>query len=229
MTAAPEGAAGVAEPGAPRRSRPGLRLVLVGVAVLFVALLAYGVLSKAPDGAIDESLARGEPATSPGLELPVLQEGDPGQQLAPIVERAVADGSVSLDELRGTPVVLNFWASWCEPCRTEAEVLEGGWERARDEQTLFLGLNMQDLTDDARGFASELGIAYPNVRDESNAVALDWGVTGLPETFFLSADGEVVAHAIGAVSSEQLELGVEAAEDGRALGSIEGGDRRSVE
>jgi cytochrome c biogenesis protein CcmG, thiol:disulfide interchange protein DsbE len=226
---APEGATGVAEPGSSRRSRPGLRLVLVGVAALFVALLAYGVLSKAPDGAIDESLARGEPAAAPGFELPVLKQGRPGKELAPVVERAVVDGSVSLEELRGTPVVLNFWASWCEPCRTEAEVLDDGWERARVEETLFLGLNMQDLTGDARDFAAEFGITYPNVRDESNGIALDWGVTGLPETFFLSADGEVVAHAIGAITSEQLALGVQAAEDGRPLGSIEGGDRRSVE
>ncbi len=229
MATTGDGATGVAEPPAARRSRPWLRLVLVAVALLFVALLAYGVLSKAPDGSIDDALARGEPAAAPGFELAVLQRGAPGPELRATVERAAADGSISLDELRGTPVVLNFWASWCDPCRAEAEVLEEGWDGARGEGTLFVGLNMQDLTGDAREFMSEFGNSYPNVRDESNGVAVDWGVTGLPETFFLSADGEVVAHAIGAISSEQLELGVQAAEEGRPLGSIEGGDRRSVE
>lgn len=223
-----EGATGVAEGPARRRSRPWVRIAVVVFALLFLALLAYGVLSEAPDGTIDESLARGEPAAAPGFDLPVLQRGDPGAGSSDTVTRAASDGGVSLDELRGAPVVLNFWASWCDPCRAEAEALEGEWREARGRGTLFVGVNMQDLTDDAREFMDEFGNTYLNVRDESNRVALDWGVTGLPETFFLSAEGQVVAHAIGAISREQLDLGVEAAEEGRPLGSIEGGDRRSV-
>lgn len=223
-----EGAAGATQAPAPRGSRPWVRVLVVVVALLFVSLLAYGVLTTAPDGTIDESLSRGEPAPAPGFDLPLLEGGDAGPELSGVLSRAASDGSLSLDELEGTPVVLNFWASWCEPCRTEAEVLEDGWQESRGSGPLFLGLNMQDLTGDAREFIGEFGTDYPNVRDESNAVALDWGVTGLPETFFLSAEGEVVAHAIGAISSEQLALGVQAAEEGRPLGSIEGGDRRSV-
>ena len=180
-----ECAAGVADPPAPRRSRPWLRVVVVVAALLFLSLLAYGVLSKAPDGTIDDTLAGGEPAAAPGFDLPVLQRGDPGAELDRAVDQASADGRVSLDELRGTPVVLNFWASWCDPCRAEAEALEDGWSEARDRGTMFVGLNMQDLTGDARGFMSEFDNSYLNIRDESNAVALDWGVTGLPETFFL--------------------------------------------
>lgn len=215
-------------PGAPRRSRPWLRAAVVVGALAFLALLGYGVASEAPERTIDESLARGEAVAAPGFDLPVLQTGSLGSELETVVGGAAGDGRVSLDELRGTPVVLNFWASWCEPCRTEAKVLEDSWRSARGREVLFVGLNMQDLTDDARAFMSEFDNTYLNVRDESNGVALDWGVTGLPETFFVSPDGEVVAHVIGAVSAGQLEAGVGAAERGRPLGSIEGGDRRSV-
>ncbi|MBA2257242.1 MAG: redoxin domain-containing protein [Thermoleophilaceae bacterium] len=215
-------------PGAPRRSRPWLRAAVVVGALAFLALLGYGVASEAPERTIDESLARGEAVAAPGFDLPVLQTGSLGSELETVVGGAAGDGRVSLDELRGTPVVLNFWASWCEPCRTEAKVLEDSWRSARGREVLFVGLNMQDLTDDAREFIAEFDNTYLNVRDESNGVAVDWGVTGLPETFFVSPEGEVVAHVIGAVSPEQLEAGVRAAERGRPLGSIEGGDRRSV-
>lgn len=226
VTEAPAPAAD--DPGAPRRSRPWLRAAVVVGALAFLALLGYGVASEAPERTIDESLARGEAVAAPGFDLPVLQTGALGPELESVVGEAAGDGRVSLDELRGTPIVLNFWASWCEPCRSEAEALEDSWRSARGREVLFAGLNMQDLTDDAREFTSEFGNTYLNVRDESNGVALDWGVTGLPETFFVSAEGEVVGHVIGAVSAEQLEAGVGAAEQGRPLGSIEGGDRRSV-
>jgi len=228
-----ERATGAAEPAArdpsqTRRSRPWLRAVVVAGALAFLALLGYGVASEAPERTIDESLARGEAVAAPGFDLPVLQTGSLGSELETVVSGAAGDGRVSLDELRGTPVVLNFWASWCEPCRTEAKTLEDSWLSARGREVLFVGLNMQDLTDDAREFISEFDNTYLNVRDESNGVAVDWGVTGLPETFFVSPEGEVVAHVIGAVSPEQLEAGVRAAERGQPLGSIEGGDRRSV-
>jgi len=206
---------------------PGRILVVLGLAA-FVALLVYGVAAKAPDTSIDEALARGEPTDTPGFDLPVLERGEPGPRLRALVDRASADGKVSLTELRGTPVVLNFWASWCTPCRTEAPVLERAWRRERRAGVLFLGLNMQDLTGDARGFIREFDNTYLNLRDRSDPVARDWGVSGLPETFFIAADGKAVGHVIGAVSAAQLRAGVTAARSGKPLQSREGGDRRSV-
>jgi cytochrome c biogenesis protein CcmG/thiol:disulfide interchange protein DsbE len=224
-TGAPD--AGADEPRG--RSRPWLRAAIALVALAFLALLGYGVASEAPERTIDEALAQGKPAAAPGFELPVLEPPRrPGGRLAAPVGAATGDGHVALDELSGAPVVLNFWASWCEPCREEARALEDAWHAERGSGVLFVGLNMQDLTDDARAFIGDQKTSYLNVRDESNGVALDWGVTGLPETFFISADGEVVGHVIGAVSTEQLEAGSAAAKEGRPLGSLEGGDRRSV-
>jgi cytochrome c biogenesis protein CcmG, thiol:disulfide interchange protein DsbE len=228
VKATSEGAPGVAEAPPARRSRPWPRAAVAVAAALFVALLAYGVVRDAPEETIDDSLARGESVAAPQFELPVLQRGEPGPELAGLLGRAAGDGRVSLEELRGAPLVINFWASWCEPCRTEAPLLERRWRAARDRGVAFVGLDIQDLTGDARRFMAEFDNSYLNVRDESNSVALDWGVTGLPETFFVGADGEVVAHVIGAISADQLARGVEAAEAGRPLGSFEGGDRRSV-
>jgi cytochrome c biogenesis protein CcmG/thiol:disulfide interchange protein DsbE len=122
-------------------------------------------------------------------------------------------------------VVLNFWASWCIPCREEAPTLERAWRRARAAGILFLGLNMQDFPEDARAFMREFDNTYLNVRDQSNGVARDWGVTGIPETFFITARGRVVGHVIGVVSAAQLRHGIESARRGRPLGSLKGGDR----
>jgi cytochrome c biogenesis protein CcmG, thiol:disulfide interchange protein DsbE len=201
------------------------RAVVVLVLGLFIALLVYGLSTKSPRTDIDEALARAEPVPAPDFELPVLERGALGPVLARRLRPALADGRVALDELRGTPVVLNFWASWCIPCREEAPVLERAWRRARTQAVAFVGVNMQDLTDDARAFIREFDNSYLNVRDQSNGVARDWGVTGIPETFFITARGRVVGHVIGVVSAEQLRRGIESSRRGRALGLLSGGEQ----
>lgn len=202
------------------------RLVAVGLAALFVALLAFGLLSQASDTTIDDSLADAQPVQPPGFELDVLEGGRLPAGLAPVMRRAAADGRIDLAELRGTPVVLNYWASWCIPCREEAPLLQAAWERHGKRGVLLLGLNMQDVQSDAREFLREFGQTFPHVRDPNNGTARDWGVTGLPETFFLRRDGRVVAHVIGAISAAQLEQGITAAVSGRTLDARQGGDRR---
>src|SRR5439155_26748966 len=129
-------------------------------------------------------LARGAGGSPPRFELIVLQRGAVGPRLSRALATALADRRISLAELRGQPVVLNFWASWCPPCRTEAPRLQRAWVHARSQGTLFVGLNQQDLTGDARAFMLQYGITYPNIRDPSDDVARAWGLTGLPETFF---------------------------------------------
>jgi cytochrome c biogenesis protein CcmG/thiol:disulfide interchange protein DsbE len=216
----------------PRATRA--RLVVRGVAILvaaaFVALLAYGLVKQAPETTIDDRLARAQTAPAPGFELELLHRGDPGARLSRRLSRPLADGRLALGELRGTPVVLNFWASWCVPCREEAPLLERTWrEDGRPRGVLFLGLNMQDVREDARAFLREFDVSYPNVRDRGKTVAPEWGVTGIPETFFITAHGEIAGHVIGVISAEQMRDGIAAAVSGRPMGALSGGDRRATQ
>ncbi len=190
-------------------------LVAVSLPVVLLAGVTYGLLADAPRPTIDEALARSEAVEAPGFELPVLREGTLGPRLSRALGPALGDRRVALEELRGTPVVVNFWASWCVPCREEAPVLERTWREARESGVLFVGLNQQDLLGDARRFLREFDTSYLNVRDPGNDVARRWGLVGLPETFFLNADGRVVAHILGAASALELRDGIEAARSGR--------------
>ncbi|MDP8942542.1 MAG: TlpA family protein disulfide reductase [Actinomycetota bacterium] len=214
---------------APRGRGPrALRALPVVAIVLFVALLVYGLAIKAPPTTIDDALARAQAPAAPGFELPVLERGAPAPALDARLGPALRDGAVAAAELRGVPVVLNYWASWCPPCRDEAPVLERAWREQRSRGVAFVGLNMQDVTDDARAFLREFRVSYLNVRDRSDETARRWGVTGLPETFFLSAGGRVVGHVIGVVSPEQLREGIAAARAGRPLAPLSGGAQRGV-
>ena len=200
-----------------------LALVVVG---LFVALLVYGITANAPDNTIDERLADNRSAPAPGFSLEILERGSLPGPLKQRIGPAFQDGEVALDELRGTPVVLNFWASWCDPCREEAPRLRQGWERWGRRGVLFLGLDMQDIRSDARDFLQKFDITYPNIRDPRKDVATRYGATGIPETYFISARGRVVGHIVGVVSADQLDSGIAAARAGRTAGSQDGGARR---
>ena len=204
-------------------ARRALRIAGVLAAVAFVALLAYGLTTKATDSTIDDALSRGEAVPAPGFTLSALADG---QDAGPAWSRAAADGEVALSELRGTPLVLNFWASWCDPCRAEAKVLEAAWKQ--QSGVLFVGLDAQDAREDARDFIGQFGLTFPHVRDPGNDTQRAWGVTGLPETYFIDAKGRVVGHVIGTVDEAMLREGVAAAKAGRPAGAEEGGDQRPV-
>jgi cytochrome c biogenesis protein CcmG/thiol:disulfide interchange protein DsbE len=117
---------------------------------------------------------------------------------------------VSLLELRGTPVVMNFWASWCIPCGREAPRLNASARTHRGE-VLFLGIDVKDFSSDARRFLRKHNVNYVSVRDGGGGVYDDYGLTGLPETYFLDRRGRIVAHVLGEISREQIEDGVQSA------------------
>jgi cytochrome c biogenesis protein CcmG/thiol:disulfide interchange protein DsbE len=115
----------------------------------------------------------------------------------------IGEGEVSMSDLRGKPVVLNFWASWCIPCRDEAPLLEAAHERYGDRIS-FLGIDIRDARSDALEFVEEYGLTYPSVRDEGMRVYADYGLTGQPETFFVDSDGVLVKHVPGPVDQDTL-------------------------
>jgi cytochrome c biogenesis protein CcmG, thiol:disulfide interchange protein DsbE len=208
---------------APRRLHVG-RWVTIALVAGFLALLAYGLTSKGTDDRIDEALASGRAAAAPSFSLEVLARGDLPQRIDRVAGAALADDRLSLTELKGVPVVLNLWASWCTPCREEAGRLEQGWRSLGPKGVLFLGLDIQDVRDDGHAFIRKYGATYPSVREPGREVANEYGATGIPETYFIDAGGRVVAHVIGVVSERQLLQGADAAATGRVAGRSTGGD-----
>jgi cytochrome c biogenesis protein CcmG/thiol:disulfide interchange protein DsbE len=204
-----------------RWSRRGLAATLL---VGLFALLIYGLTAQSPNATIDDSLSRGLPTKAPPFRLDTLQAGALGSALAPKLTGDVQRRSIALSELRGTPVVLNFWASWCVPCQEEAPMLERTWrQRARPRGVLFLGIDTQDTPSDARTFMRHYAIEYPNIRDPSEDVLRSYGTTRLPQTFFIDRRGQIVGHVFGVSSPQQLVDGITAAVAGRVRGAQEGG------
>lgn len=178
------------------------QLLALAFVALLLSLLAWKVVQGSSGADLVTAIERGERPVAPGFDLPVIWNRP--QTWPRRVRPALADDRVSLDELRGTPVVLNFWASWCIPCKEEAPHLATA-ARAYRRNVAFLGLDIQDFAADARRFLDGLDVPYPSVRDGSSRSYGAYGLTGVPETYFIDARGRIVAHATGAVSHEELE------------------------
>ncbi len=160
-----------------------------------VALLGLGiVLGRA---VITSSNANGFAAAAAAGALPAAPELT--------LKRLDGTGVVSLKDLRGQVVVVNFWASWCNPCKDEAPILEDLWvTEAKAAGVAMIGVDTQDLSDDARTFAAEYGLTYPLVHDDGGEVARHWGVAAFPETFVIDRQGRAVAWFPGAVTAAGL-------------------------
>ncbi len=114
-------------------------------------------------------------------------------------ERLDGRGELSLASFRGKPVVLNFWASWCNPCKTEAPRLEAAWQRYRDQGVVVV--DYTDASSDARRFVTKRGLTFPIVRDPSGKIGNSYRLTGVPETFVIDRKGRLVEHLLAPVDS----------------------------
>jgi cytochrome c biogenesis protein CcmG/thiol:disulfide interchange protein DsbE len=169
--------------------RPRLYWPISLAAAALVALLTYGVASVGPDTSLDDALLDGERVEAPVKDLP----------------RLGADGTGSLAEHRGKVVVLNVWASWCDPCRSEMPLLQRTHERIADQDGIVLGIDTQDATEDALRFLAEYDIDFPSLRDRDREYGRELGVSGYPETFLIDRQGRITALRRGPITQEWLD------------------------
>ncbi|MXZ21075.1 MAG: TlpA family protein disulfide reductase [Caldilineaceae bacterium SB0665_bin_25] len=155
------------------------RVLFLGVVMAFIVLLAVRLWQTN----VQEQRAAGE---------------------APELRFTTFDGEeVDLSELRGQGVVINFWASWCTPCREEADLLEQTWRREKENGIVFLGLDYLDQEPAALAYLAEFDITYPNGPDLRSQAARRYRIQGVPETFFISPEGRIVETVVGPIASQQ--------------------------
>ena len=173
--------------------------VLAGViAAAVIGLLAYGLVSKSEDTSIEQAVARGQRPAAPSLNLPVLG----------------GRGTHSIADLRGKVVVLNFWASWCVPCKAEAPMLDKAQQRLQQTNTgTVVGVTYDDSTPDALQFVRDYKLRYPNVRDVGTRLASRYGTHRVPETFVIDAQGRIVDLHRGQIDQAFIDRAL-----GRAIG-----------
>ncbi len=134
----------------------------------------------------------------------------PSSGRAPEVSFTTFDGQrVRLSDFRGKPVVMNFWASWCVPCREEAATLEQAW-KSHQKDVQFVGLAYLDQDKNAVPYLQEFGITFPNGHDLGSKAYTSYHVQGVPETFFIDAQGNVQGYFVGPIPPSELEQRIQA-------------------
>ena len=176
------------------RLRLGAQIAAVAVVVALLGLLGWKLAQG--ESEVASELARGGAPVAPAWTLDRLDES----------------GELSLASLRGKTVVLNFWASWCGPCRDEMPLLQAGWERWQGKNVVFVGVDAKDDRGYARSFLARYGVTYPNVYDGKGSLIGRYGVTGYPETYFIDVDGKVRYRIAGPVEeASDLDEAIERA------------------
>jgi cytochrome c biogenesis protein CcmG/thiol:disulfide interchange protein DsbE len=179
-----------------RRVKIVLQATAVLVVALLVALLGWQVFRSDKSRSLSGRVDKGAQPAAPTFTL----------------DRLDGKGKVSLASLRGKAVILNFWASWCVPCKEESPRLQAFWEKNRDRGVVVLGIDAQDFDFDARRFVDRYGLSYPMLRDKHGSTLGHYGITGFPETWFVDRSGRLVGkHVAGPVSDAELERYVQLA------------------
>lgn len=172
-------------PGATSRRGLNLGAVLLLAAVLVVALIF-------------------------GLGLARQNQTQPTSGPAPDFTLTTLDGGqMRLRDLKGKVVVINFWASWCGPCRDEAPALQNVWEKYRDQDVIVMGVAWTDTETGARAFMNEFGQDYPNGLDIGTKIGDAYHITGVPETFIIDRDGNVAEFIFANVTETALSASIE--------------------
>jgi cytochrome c biogenesis protein CcmG, thiol:disulfide interchange protein DsbE len=184
-----------------RRARLVAQGIAVGVVALLFLLLVWALATE-EGGDLAAAANRGDRPVAPDF----------------ILERLNGEGELALSSLAGKAVVLNFWASWCTPCKEEAPFLEQVWREHRARGLVVVGYDAKDFRRDARKFARRFALTFPLVFDGPGDGLEDWGVTGFPETFVLDRRGRVVGAFVGDVTSDDDKRELRSAID-RALES----------
>ena len=129
---------------------------------------------------------------------------------------------LTLNDLRGKAVFLNFWASWCLPCRAEARDLEAAWQKVKNKNMVFLGVALQDTDKNSLEFLKEFNVTYLNGKDESGKIGVDYGTWGIPESFFIDPQGRITYKHVGGIRAvlviaklEEATKGIVSAQEGR--------------
>jgi cytochrome c biogenesis protein CcmG/thiol:disulfide interchange protein DsbE len=170
-----------------RRARLVGQGVAIGLVALLFILLAWSLLTD-EGGTLAAQANRGERPAAPDFTLERLDESS----------------ELRLSELEGKAVLVNFWASWCAPCKEEAPFLEEVWRDNRNRGLVVVGLDAKDFRADARRFAERFGLTFPLVYDGPGDSTDPYGVTGFPETFVIDREGHVVAAFKGGVDGEDV-------------------------
>ncbi len=187
--------------------------ILISIAgACLIGLLVYGVTTQSASRTLDEAVAQGEHPMAPQAtrKLQVLS-GVTSATSASAVADTAATGN-SLAAYRGKVVVLNFWASWCVPCQTEAPLLERSQSRLASHNGTVLGVTYLDASSDSRGFVQEHRITYPNLRDTTGEFAHAYGTDQLPESFVVNRNGDIVAISRGEIDQAFLNNAIKLAE-----------------